>query len=323
MDRNLERDGILTISLDGPPRMENEPRIALQATGIIKRYSTGTEAVRGIDLTVAAGESISIVGPNGAGKTTFLRILTTELNPTAGSVSIFGSDAIARPREAKTKIGVTPQEAGVFETLKLSEHLDFFGRLKGLTKNESRSQTAEILKDLDLVENARKTVGELSGGQRRRMLIGLALIGRPPLLILDEPTTGLDPVSRRQVWDMLKKVVADGTSLIFSTHYMEEAEQLSHRIAFIDSGKIVAIGTLAELQERFPHRYRVRFMPNGSVGQPETRFFKTFDEVRIFIEDSRPDEYQISTSSLEDVYFSLVGEQLDLKGNAEGRLSIE
>ena len=300
--------------------MGNEPRIALQATGITKRYSTGTEAVRGIDLTVSTGESISIVGPNGAGKTTFLRILTTELNPTAGAVTIFGKDAIARPREAKTKIGVTPQEAGVFETLKLSEHLDFFGRLKGLTKNESRSQTAEILKDLDLVENARKTVGELSGGQRRRMLIGLALIGRPPLLILDEPTTGLDPVSRRQVWDMLKKVVAEGTSLIFSTHYMEEAEQLSHRIAFIDSGKIVAVGTLAELQERFPHRYRVRFTPSGWVGQPETRFFKTFDEVRVFIEDSSPDEYQISTSSLEDVYFSLVGEQLDLKENREDLL---
>ena len=294
----------------------NQQNIALQATGVVKRYKNGTEAVRGIDLAVSTGESISILGPNGAGKTTFLRMLTTELEPTAGTVSIFGIDAIREPQKAKTKIGVTPQEAGVFETLKVWEHIELFGRLKGLTKEKSRVQTDKLLSDVDLLEYEQKKVGELSGGQRRRMLIGLALIGDPPLLILDEPTTGLDPVSRRTVWDLLKNIIAGGTTVIFSTHYMEEAEQLSQRIAFIDSGKIVALGTLAELRERFPHRYRMRFTRNLSVSQPETLFFESFGEVQAFIQEAEPQEYQIATSSLEDVYFSLVGEQLN--GNGGG-----
>ncbi len=301
--------------------LEDKPSVALHAGSIVKRYADGTEAVRGIDLTVAGGEAISILGPNGAGKTTFLRMLTTELKPTAGEVNIFGTDAIADPRKAKTKIGVTPQEAGVFETLKGNEHLELFGRLKGLAKNEARSQSERILADLGLSESAKKRVGDLSGGQRRRLLIGLALMGNPPLLILDEPTTGLDPVSRRQVWDLLKRIVAGGTTLIFSTHYMEEAEQLSDRIALIDAGKIVALGTLPELQSRFPLRYRLKFTGDAAVAGTKTLFFEKFEEVQSFIENTAPVEYQISTSSLEDVYFSIVGVELNSNGNGDGRVS--
>ena len=301
--------------------LENKPRIALHAGGIFKRYANGTEAVCGIDLKVTGGESISILGPNGAGKTSFLRVLTTELRPTAGLVNIFGIDAVAEPQKAKTKIGVTPQEAGVFETLKVREHLELFGRLKGLAKADAHAQSDGLIADLGLVESAKKMVGELSGGQRRRMLIGLALIGEPPLLILDEPTTGLDPVSRRQVWDLLKKIVASGTTLIFSTHYMEEAEQLSDRIALIDAGKIVALGTLSELQSRFPLRYRLRFTGDASARDTKTLFFEKFVDVQAFIEENEPVEYQISTSSLEDVYFSLVGEQLNGNGNDGDLLS--
>ncbi len=300
--------------------LENKPGIALHGGGIFKRYADGTEAVRGIDLGVERGEAISILGPNGAGKTTFLRMLTTELKPTAGLVNIFGIDAIADPKKAKTKIGVTPQEAGVFETLRTREHLELFGRLKGLAKSEAVAQSERILDDLGLSENAKKRVGDLSGGQRRRLLIGLALIGEPPLLILDEPTTGLDPVSRRQVWDLLKKIVAGGTTLIFSTHYMEEAEQLSDRIALIDAGKIVALGTLPELQSRFPLRYRLKFTGDAVVRNTKTLFFEKFEEVQTFIEEAAPVEYQISTSSLEDVYFSIVGEELSSNGNGDGRL---
>lgn len=297
---------------------ENTPSIALQSAGIFKRYKNGTEAVRGIDLTVNSGESISILGPNGAGKTSFLRILTTELRPTDGSVNILGIDAIAEPQAAKTNLGVTPQEAGVFETLRLREHLALFGRLKGLSKLEANTQTERLLGDLGLKDSLGKRVGDLSGGQRRRLLIGLALIGGPPLLILDEPTTGLDPVSRREVWDLLKKIISNGTTLIFSTHYMEEAEFLSDRIAFINAGKIVALGTLEELQSRFPLRYRLRFTLDTTKRKTETLYFETFGKVQAFLADAEPEEYQIATSSLEDVYLSLAGEQLEANG---GRFS--
>src|SRR5262249_53075956 len=151
---------------------------------------------------------------------------------TAGTIEIFGIDAIREPGKAKLLMGITPQEAGVFETLTVREHLELFGRLKGLDKGAARAETDELLKSLELEAQAKKQVGELSGGQGRRILIGLAILGKPPLLILDEPTTGLDPQSRRTVWLLLRQIIAAGTTVIFSTHYLEEAERLSSRIAF-------------------------------------------------------------------------------------------
>ena len=300
------------------PEDETDTRPALFAAGITKKYKNGTEAVRGIDLKVSPGESLSILGPNGAGKTTFLRVLTTELLPTEGEVRVFGIDSIKNPTAAKSMIGVTPQDAGVFETLRVREHLELFARIKGLTRQTARRQTDELLVDLDLKISEHKRVGELSGGQRRRLLIALALIGKPPMLILDEPTTGLDPVSRRAVWKLLKRVAATGTTVIFSTHYMEEAEELSERIAFVNAGKIVALGTLDELRQLFPHRYRLRFTRREDRGSYVTVFFETFGEVEDYVRSNEPHEYQISTSSLEDVYFSIAGEYLDSEGDPEG-----
>lgn len=304
------------------PQPEITNSVAVQVSNLVKRYKNGTEANRGIDFTVLCGQAVAILGPNGAGKTTFLRQVTTELKPTSGTIEIFGIDAIAEPTAAKQLMGITPQEAGVFETLTVHQHLALFGQLKGLNKVEARIQTDEILFALELNEQAKTRVGELSGGQRRRILIGLALLGKPPLLILDEPTTGLDPASRRAVWKLLKRVIEDGTTVILSTHYLEEAEHLSHRIAFVNAGKIIADGSLSELRSRFPQRYKISF-PSGDANftdltTPRVEYFNSFSEAQDYISRVNLSEYQISTSSLEDVYFTVVGERLGANGNGSG-----
>jgi ABC-2 type transport system ATP-binding protein len=224
--------------------------IAVSVRGLVKRYRDGTVANRGIDFEMKAGEIVAIIGPNGAGKTTFLRQLTTELQPTFGAITIFGVDAIACADQAKRLMGITPQEAGVFESLTVRQHLELFGRLKGLAKCDAANAASRIAGELGLEADLARRVGALSGGQRRRILIGLALLGRPPLLILDEPTTGLDPASRQDVWRLLRRVVSEGATLLLSTHYMEEAERLSDRIGIITSGRLVALGTLSELAAR-------------------------------------------------------------------------
>lgn len=288
------------------------PAVAVNA--LHKRYPNGTAANGSIDLTVNRGEAVSILGPNGAGKTTFLRQITTELKPTSGSIEVFGVDAVRRPGDAKSLMGITPQEAGLFDTLTVDEHLEYFGRLKGLSRSESRMETRRLTAALDLEESGNKRVGELSIGQKRRVLIGLALMGEPPLLILDEPTTGLDPASRRTVWRLLRKVAESGTTLIFSTHYIEEAENISSRAVFFNRGNIVAAGSLGELRQTFPHRYCMTLTDGGS-GQ-KTVFFQTFSEVQDYLKVAGPAEYQLKTSTLEDVYFSLVGDLPDEeKGN--------
>jgi ABC-type multidrug transport system ATPase subunit len=283
--------------------------IAVSVRGLEKKYKNGTEAIRGVDFTARRGESVAVLGPNGAGKTTFLRQLTTELKPTRGEIKIFGVDAVRESAKAKSLMGVTPQEAGVFETLTVRQHLELFGRIKGLSQTESRVQTTEIIENLELKNEIKKRVGELSGGQRRRVLIGLALLGKPPLLILDEPTTGLDPLSRRAVWQQLKKIFTEGATVILSTHYLEEAEFLCRRIAFINAGKIVADGSLQELQARFPQKHRLSFAEKV-FGEPQIVYFDSFADAQKYIAGKQIKEYQISTSSLEDVYFSLVGERI-------------
>ncbi len=313
----MERDGIYAVDLIFM-NFSTENKIAVRVSQLFKSYKNGTQATRGIDFAARRGESVAILGANGAGKTTFLRQLTTELKPTSGAIEIFGIDAIANPNKAKLSMGVTPQEAGVFETLTVREHLELFGKLKGLNKSQARTETGEILNDLELTENAKKQVGELSGGQRRRILIGLALLGKPPLLILDEPTTGLDPNARRTVWLLLKQIIASGVTVIFSTHYLEEAEQLSSRIAFIDGGKIVKSGTLEELRATIPNKYRLNYLNgNERIALPHIKFFADFAAAQQFIYAKKISEYQLATTSLEDVYFSIVGKSLSDTGESE------
>jgi ABC-2 type transport system ATP-binding protein len=295
-----------------PPR-----EIAVRVRDLVKVYRDGTEANRGISLEVRRGEVVAIVGPNGAGKTTFLRQLTTELLPTAGSVSVFGVDAVAEPERAKRAMGITPQEAGVFERLTVREHFELFARLKHLSKREAREAAQEVIAELGLEAETNKSVGALSGGQRRRILIGLALLGRPPLLVLDEPTTGLDPSSRRAVWRVIRRAVSAGATVILSTHYMEEAERLSDRIGVIAAGRLIACGTLDELLGRLDRSYRLSYRdPIDPLSDLKIRYCASFAQAQQHIARELLSEYSIARASLEDVYFTLTGEPFD-KDEAE------
>jgi ABC-type multidrug transport system ATPase subunit len=283
--------------------------VAVRVRGLVKRYADGAEANRGIDLDVRCGELISILGPNGAGKTTFLRQVSTELRPSGGSIEIFGVNAVAAPQRAKQMMGITPQEAGVFESLTVREHFELFARLKNLSKAQARAAAREVISALGLVAETEKRVGSLSGGQRRRILIGLALLGRPPLLVLDEPTTGLDPSSRLAVWGVIRRAVTDGATVILSTHYMEEAERLSDRIGIIVQGRLIAFGTLEELLGRLERSYRLSYRDHlDPFGKLCVHYFANFEEARAHAADAELSEYSIARASLEDVYFTLTGE---------------
>ena len=288
------------------------PPLAVCVRGLVKHYGDGTEANRGIDLNVRRGEVVSILGPNGAGKTTFLRQLTTELRPTAGSVEVFDVDAIREPQRAKRLMGITPQEAGLFEALTVREHFEFFARFKHLAKSAARAAAHEVIAELGLVPETDKRVGALSGGQRRRILIGLALLGRPPLLVLDEPTTGLDPSSRRTVWQVIRRAVGAGATVILSTHYMEEAERLSDRIGIIAEGRLIAFGTLDELLARLERSYRLSYRdPLDPLGDLHVRFCPSFAAAQQHVARELLSEYSIARASLEDVYFTLTGAPFD------------
>jgi ABC-2 type transport system ATP-binding protein len=280
----------------------------LQARGLVKRYRDGTLANRGIDLDVRCGEVVAILGPNGAGKTTFLRQITTELRPTSGTIMVGTVDAVREPERAKRLMGITPQEAGVFESLTVRAHLELFARLKGLSGRASADDTLRLAEELNLVPQLQTRVGRLSAGQRRRVLIGLALLGNPPLLVLDEPTTGLDPASRRTVWQVLERIVDSGTSIILSTHYIEEAERLSDRVAIIAEGALLACGTIPELLSRIHDSYRLSYHdPDDAAAPMQVRRCATFKDVHTQIDRLALAEYSVARASLEDVYFALAG----------------
>lgn len=288
---------------------------AIAVCNLVKTYRDGTQANREISLSIRPGEICAILGPNGAGKTTFLRQLTTELRPTAGSITIMGVDAIAQPARAKKLMGIMPQEAGLFDRLTVREHFEYFARFKHLSRQSAHSASAELMLRLGLAAESKKLVRSLSGGQRRRILIGLALLGQPPLLVLDEPTTGLDPATRRQVWQVIRNAVADGATAILSTHYMEEAEQLSDRIGIISAGRLIADGTLDELLARVKRSYRLSF--RDSSGERQLRFCESFAAAQTCVEREMLSEYSIARASLEDVYFKLTGAAFERNGWSE------
>jgi ABC-2 type transport system ATP-binding protein len=224
---------------------------------------------------------------------------------------------VAEPERAKRAMGITPQEAGVFERLTVREHFELFARLKHLSKREAREAAREVIEELGLSAETNKNVGALSGGQRRRILIGLALLGRPPLLVLDEPTTGLDPSSRRAVWSVIRRAVAVGATVILSTHYMEEAERLSDRIGVIAAGRLIAFGTLDELLARMDRSYRLSYRdPIDPLSDLKIRYCASFAQAQQHIARELLSEYSIARASLEDVYFNLTGEPFD-KDEAE------
>ncbi|NYE38175.1 ABC-2 type transport system ATP-binding protein [Nocardioides cavernae] len=221
--------------------------LAVRATGLVKQFGD-QRAVDHIDLEVRRGEVFGVLGPNGAGKTTMLRMLATLLHIDAGQALVFGHDVRAEPHAVRRLLGVTGQYASVDENLTATENLWLFARLQGLGRAEARARGAELLEQFDLAEAASKPISAFSGGMRRRLDLAASLLTRPPLIFLDEPTTGLDPRTRGQMWDTIRDLVRTGCTVLLTTQYLDEADQLADRIAVIDRGVKVAEGTADELK---------------------------------------------------------------------------
>jgi ABC-2 type transport system ATP-binding protein len=222
---------------------------AIYAEGLQKRFGS-IRALDGLDLDVPEGTIFGLLGPNGAGKTTAVRVFTTILRPDGGTARVLGHDVTRDQDVVRTLIGLAGQYAAVDENLTGRENLDLVGRLYHLGKDEARSRADEMLERFELTDAANRTVKTYSGGMRRRLDLGASLIGRPQVLFLDEPTTGLDPRSRFSLWDVIRELVSDGTTLLLTTQYMEEADRLADHVAVIDGGRVIAEGTTDELKSR-------------------------------------------------------------------------
>ena len=208
------------------------------------------KAVDGVSFQVAAGEIYGLLGPNGAGKTTTISMISGLLKPDSGSVRVDGKDFWSDPIEAQRRTGVVPQEIALYEELTGRENLEFWGQLAGLSRGQARTRAGELLESLNLADRARDPVKKYSGGMKRRINLGCALMHRPRMLLLDEPTVGIDPQARANILSFIRGLVADGTAVLYTTHYLEEAEELCDRIGLIDHGRVLVEGTLEELRKR-------------------------------------------------------------------------
>ena len=232
---------------------------AIECRDLRKTYDGKVEAVRGLSLEIQSGECFGLLGPNGAGKTTTIEILEGLLDPTSGEVTILGHTWQKNQREVREWLGISLQETRLSEKLTVRETIELFASFY----REPRS-TDEVLDDLQLGEKADAFVGKLSGGQRQRLAVATALVGNPRILFLDEPTTGLDPQSRRQLWDIIRGFQRSGGTVLLTTHYMDEAERLCDRLAIVDHGQIIAEGTPSDLIERLGGHHVVEFEASGN-----------------------------------------------------------
>ncbi|MFD0364013.1 ATP-binding cassette domain-containing protein [Nocardia sp. GCM10030253] len=304
------------------------PTSAISISGLTKTFGEHT-VLAGIDLEVAAGTVFSLLGPNGAGKTTMVRILATLSRADSGEIRVAGHDLAHEPDAVRRLIGVTGQYSAVDSVLTGAENLRLMGRLLHLGKPETVRRTARLLEQFELTNAAHARVATYSGGMRRRLDLAMSLMSEPLIIFLDEPTTGLDPRSRRELWQVIRNLVADGVTIFLTTQYLEEADQLADRIAVLHNGKIVAAGTPGDLKQlapgghiqlRFADRHGLaaaaRTVPlaeidadqltlqvpsDGSVGALK-QLLDQFDDQAITI-----DELAIHTPDLDDVFFALTG----------------
>jgi lipooligosaccharide transport system ATP-binding protein len=310
------------------------PEPLIHARGLTKRFGT-LIAVDGVDFDVAAGEAFGFLGPNGAGKTSTMRMIGTVSPVTAGTLTVFGLEPAHHGAQIRARLGVVPQADTLDEELSVLENLLIYGRYFGLSWGEARRRAVELLDFVQLRERADDQVEPLSGGMKRRLVIARALINDPSLLLLDEPTTGLDPQARHLLWDRLYSLKARGVTLCLTTHYMDEAEQLCDRLVVMDKAKIVAEGTPRQLIERFVTRevLELRFHredghENGDAANLARlegladRVEELPDRVLVYTADGdataaaaferglRPASVLVRRSTLEDVFLRLTGRSL-------------
>ncbi len=313
----------------------------IEAHGLQKRFGA-TVALDGIDLEVPAGSILGVLGPNGAGKTTAVRILTTLSIPDAGTARVGGHDVVREARAVQRKIGVTAQAATLDEVLTGRENLVMIGRLSGLSRAQARARAGELLAQFELVDAADRILKEYSGGMRRRLDLAAGLMTRPPVLFLDEPTTGLDPTSRVRMWDVIRGLVGGGVTLLLTTQYLDEADELADRIVVIDRGRVIAGGTAAELKAQVggarleitlseisadavtalgpfvagpvhvSHDGRRLRAPVERADGLASTIVRALDAARITVDD-----VQVHQPSLDDVFFALTGHPTDTDTDTE------
>jgi ABC-2 type transport system ATP-binding protein len=303
----------------------------IEAEDLTKRYGT-TQALAGIDLSVPGGTILGVLGPNGAGKTTAVRILTTLAIPDSGWARVAGHDVVSEAAAVRRKIGVTAQDATLDEALTGRQNLVMVGELSGLRRPAAKARAADLLERFELVDAADRVMKSYSGGMRRRLDLAAGLVTHPPVLFLDEPTTGLDPTSRMRMWTVIRELVADGATLLLTTQYLEEADELADQIIVIDHGTVIAAGTSSELKKAIggarlavtlsaPHpaaEAALRPYVEGAiqVGQDgrqleaavrsasglATTVVRALDAAGVLVDD-----LEVRQPSLDDVFFSLTG----------------
>jgi ABC-2 type transport system ATP-binding protein len=316
---------------------------AIETQGLVKTFGE-TRALSDMNLTVRGGSVYGLLGPNGAGKTTAIRVLATLLKPSAGTARVLGLDVVRHAGEVRQKVSLTGQYASVDEDLTGHENLVLVSRLLGMTWGDARQRANELLTAFGLTEAASRQVRTFSGGMRRRIDIAASLVTRPELLFLDEPTTGLDPRSRNQVWDLVRQIAADGTTVLLTTQYLEEADRLAERMAVIDHGRVIAEGTsselkasiggsalrfqLASLDDRAQAQALIanlvgdRILPNTDPSAISVKVGDASAAAEILSALSRANipltDFTLGSPSLDDVFFTLTGRPAEQTGAREG-----
>jgi len=273
---------------------------AIETERLTKRFGS-TQALSGLDLTVPQGGILGLLGPNGAGKTTAVRVLATLLRPDSGHARVLGADVVRQAVEVRSRIGLTGQYAALDEYLTGRANLVMIGQLSRLSRSQARHRADELLARFDLTQAAGRAVKTYSGGMRRRLDLAASLIGRPEVLFLDEPTTGLDPNSRAVMWEIIRELAADGTTLLLTTQYLDEADQLAGQIAVIDAGRVVAEGTPDQLKDADLGQLLVTAQMPARVGVT-TDVVRALDSAGIRVTD-----VTLRRSSLDDVFMILTG----------------
>jgi len=279
------------------------------ARGLRKSYGDLT-VLDGVDLDVGKGEVLALLGPNGAGKTTTVRILSTLLRPDGGTATVAGNDVVRQSAQVRAAISLTGQFAAVDDLLTGEENMHLMAKLAHLGRAEVRTRSAELLELFDLTDAGRRVVTTYSGGMRRRLDLAVGLLARPQVVFLDEPTTGLDPRSRTDLWDVIRSVVAAGTTVLLTTQYLEEADQLADRVAVIDHGRVIADGTAPELKRavgsahvelRLRDGREERIVTDGSVGDVR-RILGDIERRGVDVE-----HWEVRSPTLDDVFLTLTG----------------